>query len=85
MTLAYSDLNVNLRIDARAAPTPVGNVIQAGQYYGAQAHGRAAWRQARQIVFTLDSLRRRKRQASRSTFPFSFRPREPGSLSEEFR
>jgi hypothetical protein len=43
------------------------------------------WRQARQIVFTLDSLRRRKRQASRSTFPFSFRRREPGDFSEEFR
>jgi hypothetical protein len=31
------------------------------------------WRQARQIVFTLESLRRRKRPPSRSTFPFSFR------------
>jgi hypothetical protein len=40
------------------------------------------WRQARQIVFTLESLRRRKRQPSRSTFPFSFRRREPGALSE---
>ena len=28
------------------------------------------WRQARQIVFTLETLRRRKRQPSRSTFPF---------------
>jgi hypothetical protein len=43
------------------------------------------WRQARQIVFTLESLRRRKRQSSRSTFPFSFRRREPGALSEESR
>jgi hypothetical protein len=41
--------------------------------------------QARQIVFTLESLRRRRRQPSRSTFPFSFRRREPGGLSEEFR
>jgi hypothetical protein len=40
------------------------------------------WRQARQIVFTLESLRRRKRQPSRSTFPFSFRRREPGTLFE---
>jgi hypothetical protein len=31
------------------------------------------WRQARQIVFTLDSLRRRKRERNRPTFPFSFR------------
>jgi hypothetical protein len=31
------------------------------------------WRQARQIVFTLESLRRCKRQPIRSTFPFSFR------------
>jgi len=30
------------------------------------------WRQARQLVFTLESLRRRKRQPSRSRFPFSF-------------
>jgi hypothetical protein len=43
------------------------------------------WRQARQIVFTLESLRRRKRAPSRSTFPFSFRRREPGALSDEFR
>src|SRR5450631_2235050 len=42
------------------------------------------WRQARQIVFTLESLRRRKSQSVRSTFPFSFRRREPGP-SEEFR
>ena len=43
------------------------------------------WRQARQIVFTLESLRRRKRHSSRSPFPFSFRRREPGDFSEEFR
>ncbi len=43
------------------------------------------WRQARQLVFTLESLRRRKRQPSRSRFPFSFRRPEPGALSEEFR
>jgi hypothetical protein len=43
------------------------------------------WRQARQIVFTLESLRRRKRQPSRSTFPFSFRRCEFGALSEEIR
>jgi hypothetical protein len=41
------------------------------------------WRQARQIVFTLESLRRRKRQPSRSSFPFSFRRREPSSFAEE--
>jgi hypothetical protein len=43
------------------------------------------WRQARQIVFTLESLRRRKRQPSRSSFPFSFRRREAGALSDESR
>src|SRR5450830_1135125 len=43
------------------------------------------WRQARQIVFTLESLRRRKPPPSRSTFPFSFQRREPGALSEKFR
>jgi hypothetical protein len=43
------------------------------------------WRQARQIVFTLESLRRRKRAPIRSTFPFSFRRREPGPLSKESR
>ena len=43
------------------------------------------WRQARQIVFTLESLRRRKRQPTSSTFPFSFRRREPSALAEEFR
>jgi hypothetical protein len=40
------------------------------------------WRQARQIVFTLESLRRRKRHPIRSTFPFSFRRHAPASLSE---
>ena len=40
------------------------------------------WRQARQIVFTLESLRRRQRAPSRSTFPFSFRRRDPGASSE---
>ena len=43
------------------------------------------WRQARQILFTLESLRRRKQEQSRSTFPFSFRRCEPGALPEEFR
>jgi hypothetical protein len=33
------------------------------------------WRQARQIVFTLESLRHRKRAPSRSSFPFSFSSR----------
>jgi hypothetical protein len=31
------------------------------------------WRQARQIIITLESLRRRKQQPRRSSFPFSFR------------
>ena len=35
------------------------------------------WRQARQLVITIESLRRRKQQPRRSTFPFSFRRREP--------
>ena len=38
------------------------------------------WRQARQIVITLESLRRRKRGPIRSSFPFTFRRREPGVL-----
>jgi hypothetical protein len=40
------------------------------------------WRQARQIVSSLESLRRNKQQPRRSTFPFSFRRREPGALPE---
>src|ERR1039458_5700703 len=31
------------------------------------------WRQARQIVFSLESLRRRRHPPNRSSFPFSFR------------
>ena len=42
---------------------------------------RTLWLQARQIVFTLESLRRFKRQPSRSIFPFSFRRHEPDALS----
>jgi hypothetical protein len=34
---------------------------------------RLLWRQACQLVFTLESLRRRKRQPGRSNLPFSFR------------
>ena len=34
------------------------------------------WRQGRQIVFTLESLRRYKRQPSRSSFPFAFGRRD---------
>jgi hypothetical protein len=37
------------------------------------------WRQARQLVFTLESLRRRP------NFPFSFRRREPSAVSDDFR
>ena len=41
------------------------------------------WRQARQIVFTLESLQRRKREPIRSTFPFSFRRRDRVAFSED--
>ena len=34
------------------------------------------WRQARQLVITIESLRRYKQPPRRSTFPFSFRRRE---------
>jgi hypothetical protein len=37
------------------------------------------WRQTRHIILTLESLRRRKRAPMRSSFPFSFRRREPGT------
>jgi hypothetical protein len=37
------------------------------------------WRQARQLVITLEFLWRRKQQPRRSTFPFSFRRREPST------
>jgi hypothetical protein len=36
------------------------------------------WRQTRQLVRTLESLRRRRRQPSRTSFPFSFRRASPG-------
>ena len=34
------------------------------------------WRQARQIIFTLESLRRHKREPKRISFPFPFRRRD---------
>ena len=40
------------------------------------------WRQARQLVITLESLRRRQRHHTRSVFPFSFRQREPRNSEE---
>ena len=39
------------------------------------------WRQARQLVITLESLLRRQRQHTRSVFPFSFRQRKPNDFS----
>ena len=36
------------------------------------------WRQARQIVLTLDSSRRRRRERNRPTFPFLYRTDENG-------
>jgi len=39
------------------------------------------WRQARQLVITVESLRRRQRQHTRSVFPFSFRRPEPDDFS----
>jgi hypothetical protein len=39
----------------------------------------------RDRLFTLESLRRGKRPSSNSTYPFSFRRRGSGALSEEFR
>ena len=41
------------------------------------------WRQARQIMFTLESLRRHTRQPNRSSFPFSFRRRDRATFPEE--
>ena len=43
------------------------------------------WRQTRQIVITLESLRRCKPQSRRSSFPFTFRRREPDVSSEKLR
>jgi hypothetical protein len=40
------------------------------------------WRQARQIVHTLESLRHRARAPKRSTFPLSFWRRERGALPD---
>jgi hypothetical protein len=40
------------------------------------------WRQARQLVFTLESQQRRRHQPKRASFPFSFRMREPDDSSE---
>ena len=43
------------------------------------------WRQARQLVITLESMRRRNRQPNRSKFSFSFHRGEPNDLSGELR
>jgi hypothetical protein len=57
----------------RLADLPTGAMDRLSRYE------HMLWRQARQIVFTLESLRRRKRAPIRSTFPFSFRRHEPGA------
>ena len=43
------------------------------------------WRQARQLVITLELMRRRNRQPTRSKFSFSFHRHEPGDFSGELR
>jgi hypothetical protein len=40
------------------------------------------WRQTRQLVFTLETLQRRKQRHIRSGFPFASRRSEPGIISE---
>ena len=79
---AGNELNLNTKMDIadaflRLAALPTFALDRLSRYE------HLLWRQARQIVFTLESLRRCKRAPSRSTFPFSFRRREPGA-SEEF-
>ena len=44
---------------------------------------RVLWRQARQIVLTLETLRRRKRGQTRSNFPSSFRRRKAVAFLDE--
>ncbi len=63
----------------RLADLPTGPLDRLSRYE------HTLWRQARQIVFTLESLRRPKRQPNRSAFPFSFRRREPSTMPDEFR
>jgi hypothetical protein len=59
--------------------------LQSGALDRLSRYEHMLWRQARQIVFTLESLRRRMRYTRRPTFPFSFRRRESGVWSEEFK
>jgi hypothetical protein len=40
------------------------------------------WRQARQIIFTLERLRRRRPPPHRPSFPFAFQRREPSPADE---
>ena len=39
------------------------------------------WRQARQIISTLESLRRQKREPRRIAFPFPFRRRDESTIA----
>ena len=48
-------------------------------YFRLSRYEQALWRQARQLVLTLESLRRRSLQVRRSSFPFSYRQPEPTS------
>jgi hypothetical protein len=77
-----NDLNVDPKMDIadnflRLAALPTFALDRLSRYE------HLLWRQARQIVFTLESLRRRTREPSRTTFPFSFRRRDRETFSEE--
>jgi hypothetical protein len=79
-TAAGNELNSNAKTDIgdcflRLAELPTFALDRLSRYE------HLLWRQARQIVFTLESLRRRKRAPSRSSLPFSFRR----GYSDEFK
>ena len=69
---ARPELSLNLKKDIadgflRLADLPTFPLDRLSRYE------HLLWRQARQLVFTLESLRRRNRQPSRLNFPFSLR------------
>jgi hypothetical protein len=81
-TATRNELSLNIKKDIvdcflRLAALPTFPLDRLSRYE------HLLWRQARQIVFALGSLRRRKRQPSRSSLPFLFRRREAGARSEE--
>ena len=84
--LDFATANARLLVSAKSTSALDPKTIMADSYLQLSAmpsfpldrlsrYELTLWRQARQLIFTLESLRWRKREPRRISFPFPFRRR----------